>query len=1004
MPQVRSTTIPILILWSSLFAVHSLSWCGSSYSAEDKTEKDSVDKDYRSELPRIPATKPANALKTFRALPGFKIQLVASEPLIRDPVAIDFDDYGRMFVCEMPEYNQYANEEFKDIGAVKLLEDTNGDGRFDKATTFLDKVSSPTSVACYNGGVFVGSVPDILFCKDNDGDGKADVRRKIFTGFARDKAGEAMLNSFRWGFENRFFISTSLAGGDVRSATKKDEKATSVRGRGFIFDPRTETFELTSGGGQHGMSRDDWGRRFVCSNSVPAQTLMYDDRYVARNPYMSAPAAAINIVPGNKYAKVFRISPNEPWRILRTRLRKKKLIPGSDEGGTPSGFFTAATGVTIYRGDAFPPGYYGNMFVAEAASNVIFRAKLKPNGIELIANRADPNVEFLASTDNWFRPVQLSNAPDGCLYAIDFYRELIEGAAFIAPPILKHMDVAAGMNRGRIYRIVPVWFKQPPPPRLAEKSSAELATLLEHHNGWTRDTASRLLYERQDSSVVKLLTWMATNSRSAQGRTYAMFSLDGLGELSAELVLTMLKDRDANVRIQAMRLAEKLAESPIIRARVVELASDEDINVRYQAAFSLGAFSGSLRNTTLAKLAVRDVGDKWMRLAIQSSLNRGVEDVFQKLVIDEQFRKTANGQNLLKTLATQVGTANRANEVAGVLKSLNDLPSAQKPLAQSLIASLVAKQPKGRLKSAIDGKAAEILSAMLKESHTIAFDVKRSERERAGAIRTLGLMEFAKLQDSYGELLSSRQPNAVQQAALETLSRFSNAGVATVILKNWSGLSPRLRSNAVETLFSRTEWIAALLDSVKTGKVRPGELDPVRIKLLQSHRDKSIRERAERLFVAQRLSKRKDVVDQYQKALSTSGDAANGKMVFKKDCSACHKLEGVGNFIGADLKAIRNRGLDAVLLNILDPNREVKPQYVSYIVVTDDGRTHTGMITTENANSITLRRNDATNITILRINIEELRSTGISFMPEGLEKQIDVKAMADLLAYLNSIK
>ncbi len=976
-----------------------------SFTADPAVKKeDSVDKDYSGELKRIPPTKPANALKTFRTLPGFKIELVAAEPLIRDPVAIDFDASGRMFVCEMPEYNQYANEEFKDIGAVKLLEDTNGDGRFDKSTTFLDNVSSPTSVACYNGGVFVGSVPDILFCKDNDGDGKADIRRKVFTGFARDKAGEAMLNSFRWGFENRFFISTSLAGGDVRPAAKKDEKPTSVRGRGFIFDPRTETFELTSGGGQHGMSRDDWGRRFVCSNSVPAQTLMYDDRYVARNPYMSAPAAAVNIVPGNKYAKVFRISPNEPWRILRTRLRKKKLIPGSDEGGTPSGFFTAATGVTIYRGDAFPSEYYGNMFVAEAASNVVFRANLKSNGLELIANRADPNVEFVASTDNWCRPVQLANAPDGCLYVVDFYRELIEGAAFIAPPILKHMDVAAGMHRGRIYRIVPDGFKQSPPPRLAESSSAELVALLEHANGWTRETASRLLYERQDTSVVKLLTRMATKSKSAQGRTYAMFSIDGLGESSAELTLAMLNDSDANVRIQAIRLAEKSADSPIIRTRLVELAKDDNIEVRYQAAFSLGAFSGRVRNTALTKLALRDGGDKWMRLAIQSSLNRGAEDVFRKLVADEKFRKTSVGRSLLRTLATQVGTANRSNEVAVVLKSLNELPETQKSLTQSLIASLVSKQPKGRLKSAIDGKTAEILAVMLKESRAIAFDTKRTENERADAIRTLGLTDFSELRSSYGELLSSRQPNAVQKAALETLSHFNDAGVAKVVLKHWSGLSPSLRSNAAETLFSRTEWLSTLLDSVESGGVRPGELDPVRIKLLQSHRDNDIRDRATRLFVSQELSRRKDVVARYQKTLTTTGKAANGKMVFKKVCSACHKLEGVGNFIGADLKAIRERGLDAVLLNILDPNREVKPQYVSYIVVTDDGRAHTGMIKNENANSITLRRNDATDITILRINIDELRSTGISFMPEGLEKQIDVNAMADLLAYLNSIR
>src|SRR5262249_41816587 len=216
-------------------------------------------------------------------------------------------------------------------GRVRLLEDTDGDGRYDKATTYVDNLDSPVAIACYEGGVFVGVVPDILYFKDSKGDGKADVRRKVFTGFGRDAAGEAMLNSFRWGLDNRFHVSTSLAGGNVRRAAVKDERPVSVRGQGFLFDPRGGTFEVTSGGGQHGMSMDDWGRTFVCGNSDPAHLVMYDGRYLARNPYLAAAAAAVNIVPGGKHTKIFRISPNEPWRVLRTKLRTQMVVPGSDE-------------------------------------------------------------------------------------------------------------------------------------------------------------------------------------------------------------------------------------------------------------------------------------------------------------------------------------------------------------------------------------------------------------------------------------------------------------------------------------------------------------------------------------------------------------------------------------------------------------------------------------------------------------------------------------------------
>lgn len=217
-------------------------------------------------------------------------------------------------------------------------------------------------------------------------------------------------------------------------------------------------------------------------------------------------------------------------------------------------------------------------------------------------------------------------------------------------------------------------------------------------------------------------------------------------------------------------------------------------------------------------------------------------------------------------------------------------------------------------------------------------------------------------------------------------------------------LDPRVRATAAETLFARPAWILAFLDAVETGKVARGDVDPARVGLLQSSADEKVRVRAKKLFAGAGLSKRDEVVKAYRKALEQPGDPVRGKLVFKDQCSACHLLEGVGTSVGADLAAIRDRGLEAVLLNILDPNREVKPQFQSYVLGTTQGRSITGMITAETAGSLTVRRADGTTETVLRLDIEELRSTGLSFMPEGLEKQIDVKAMADLLAYLNSIR
>ncbi len=1021
--------------------------------AEDQ-KPDSADKDFSAELPRIAPKTPDDAVKSFRLKSGFHIELVASEPLIRSPMAMDFDEFGRAFVVELPEYNQYGSIKPHGKGAIKLLEDTNGDGRYDKATVYVDDLNYPTAVACWDGGVLVGVAPDILFCKDTDGDGKADVRKKLFTGFGMDKAGEGMLNSFRWRIDNRFHIPTGLDGGEVTSVGEPEgvsprttpnapaanspgaeaarfakDRVINVRGQHLLLDPRAMTITATSGGGQHGMSLDDWSQRaFVCGNSEPVHLVMYDGQYLARNPYLQAPAAAINIAPEGKFTKLMRISDVEPWRVLRTRLRKKGIIPGSDEGGAPSGFFTGATGITVYRGDAWPAEYRGQLFVGEVANNLVYRARLEPNGVGMTAHRADTEAEFLASTYNWFRPVQFANAPDGTLYVIDMYRELIEGAAFLAPQILKHMDASAGADKGRIYRIAPDGFQFKPAPRLGDLPTAELVKLFEHPNAWHRDTASRLIYQRQDRAAIEPLRQMATTSKSPLARVMAMYSLHGLSALEPSGVVTALRraegrqpsddSRAANdvrgltpagspeERLHLLRLSESFTDHADVREAILPLANDSDLRVRYHAAFTIGAFNGDAATQTLKKLAARDGADTWMQLAILSSVGNRRGEFLAALLSDREARKTAHVRTLLSTLASQIGAANAKDDLALFVRQLDSLAADEKPLAEELVKSLVSKQPAARelLTGVIGGKATEILNAMIRDAQVIARDEKKTPADRAAAVRTLATASLTELKTLFAELLQSRQPQPVQASVLETLARFDSSEVPSLVLTAWPSQTPQLRATAIETLFARQAWIVAFLDAVEKQTVARGDLDPARVVLLQKHNDAEIRARATKLFAGVSLTRRQDVVDAYQKALELKGDADRGRTHFRKTCAACHKLEGFGESIGAELNAIRDRGTAAVLLNILDPNREVKPQFLNYVVLLDSGRTLTGMIAAETANSLTLRKADNTNETILRVNIDELKSTGLSFMPEGLEKQLDVAAMADVLAYLNASK
>ncbi len=981
-----------------------------------KKPVDSVKRDYRGELPRTPAKRPLEALAELETRPGFRVELVAHEPLVQDPVAMAFDENGRLFVCEMPEYNQYANPDYRGKGRVRLLEDTDGNGVFDRSVIFADGLDSPGGVSCWDGGVFVGSVPHILFLKDTDGDGRADLRRIVFTGFARDKAGEAMLNSFRWGLDNRFHVATNLAGGTVRRSKDPVKAAVSVRSRGFLFDPRSETFELSSGGGQHGMSMDDWGRKFVCSNSVPAQMLIYDDRYLARNKYLSGPAAAVSIVPTGKHTKLFRKSPFESWRKLRTRLRTKGVIRGGDEGGTPGGFFTGVTGVTIYRGDAWPPAYRGNLLVGEVSNNLVFRARLERKGIGLVARRADATAEFVASRDIWFRPVQLANAPDGTLYVIDMSRELIEGAAFLADVILKHMNVTSGMNQGRIYRIAPVGVELRKPPRLGQKTTVQLVALLDHSNGWHRDTASRLLYQRQDPAAVVPLRRLAGSARLPIGRVTALYVLSGLlreaktggSALTSDLVLVALDDENADVRIHGLRLAESLVDrSEALRLKLLSLTSDPDPGVRYQLAFSLGAVGGRPSRAALARLTRRDGSDSWFRLAILSSLRQGAGDVFGQLLTDGAFRQERSGRDFLVALAGQIGAADRKGDIAAVIGGIAALPAKEQALGQALVAGLVSKRKgaaRKQLAAAGGGQARALLESLLTNARRVAPDTRRPVVERAQAVRTLGLGTFATDSGLFSSLLQITEQQPVQEAVLETLALFDDPGVATLLLGRWSSLSPRLRVRAAETLFSRTGSTRRLLAAVADSKVARADLDPARVRLLKGHRDKQIRDRALELFPDGGSGARKEVVKKYQAALKTAGDVARGRTAFRKICAACHRLEGHGKPVGAELAGIADRGFAAVLLNVLDPNREVKPKFLSYVLATNSGQIVTGMITAETANSITLRRTDGTTATVLRVDIEELNSTGLSFMPEGLEKQVTIPMMADLLAYLAAVR
>lgn len=977
-----------------------------AYQFIDRILEHTPPKDLQAELPRIAPHEPKDALVTFKVLDGFRIEQVVAEPLINSPVAMSFDADGRLYVVEMRDYSEQDKER---LGQVRLVEDTDGDGRFDKATIFLERLSWPTAVACYDGGIFVGAAPDIHYFKDASGDGKADVAKLIYTGFPRGNV-QGLLNSFQWGPDNRIHGSASSSGGLIKRPDVLDFKGVSLSGRDFSFDPRTLELRAESGGAQHGMTFDDWGRKFVCSNSDHIQMVMFEDRYLARNPSVSAPGSRVSIAADGPQAEVFRTSPLEPWRIARTRLRVTGAAAGPIEGGgRAGGYFTGATGTTIYRGDAWPAEYVGQSFTGDVGSNIVHRKILEPKGVGFVARRADAGKEFVTSTDNWFRPAQFANAPDGTLHIIDVYREVIEHPLSLPPEIKQYLDLTSGRDRGRIYRVVPNDFGQRPLPHLQRAATNELVAELASRNGWNRDTASRLLFERQDRAAVAPLEKLAAEAQLPQARLQAMYALAGLNALTPATVLARLSDEHPRVREHAVRLSEKLAgDSSPLREKLISLADDPDIRVRYQLAFSLGEFKDSHRGTALASIIRRDSSDPWMRLAVFSSLAEGAGDVFSILMADRAWRASDLGRQLLYEMAKYIGRQNHREEIAKLLPALESLSADEADLSTALVRGLgegLAKGP-GALQTQLsaigNAKAQSILADMLQTARKCAADDSQTPARRIDAIRVLALGTYAESEGVLVALVSNRQPQDVQSAAIATLARFSDPSIADALLAAWPGLSPRLRAETTEALFSRADWLLMLVEAAAKGSLSLADLDPARLRVLEGHPNSQIRASAGPLLAKIKLGRRQDVVEAYRGALTAAGDLARGRQVFQKICAACHRLDGVGQEIGPSLASFRNRGAEAILINVLDPNREVNPQYVNYVLITEDGRSMTGMVASETANSVTLRRAEDAVDTVERSDIEELRSTGLSIMPEGLEKQIDASQMADLLTYLNS--
>ena len=976
-------------------------------------------------LPPAGPLPPREALASFRVAKGFEVELVACEPEVVDPVAMAFDENGRLFVAEMRGYpNDGVGTGDVKSGRIRVLEDRDGDGFYETSTLYAENLRLPTGVMPYRGGLLVCNAPDILLFEDTKKTGSTDRRSVLYTGFGLANI-QQMINGLQWGMDNWVYGGAGSNGGTITSPREPKMEAVTLRGRGVRFHPDAPaSLEPTTGGGQYGIAPDDWGRWFTSTNSQHLRHIVLPDHYLRRNPLLPVSAVTLDIADHGAACQVHRISPFEAWRVERTTRRADspdaRRFPPTEL--VPGGFVTSGCSAVVYTADKYPASHRGNTFVCDPANNLIHRDVLVPNGATFTAKRGDEGCEFLASTDTWFRPVFLSIGPDGALYVLDFYREAIETPLSLPDDIKKKMNLES-RGRGRIWRIVPEnWdaaeAAKRRKPALGKATTAELVAHLADGNSWWRLTAQRLLVERQDKSAVKPLEELARTSKSAVGRAHALWTLDGLKALDEALIEHALKDTEDGVREQALRLADsRLKASVRLRTAVAALADDPSPRVRFQLAFTLGE-PGALATgdcvRALAKLSRRDDNDTWTQTAILSSAYDSATNLLQALAVDAEFTRAAPPARLemLKRVAALAGARADDTALVSALALLGKPGKEAEPWQAALLEGLArglqnSPRPLAKLWDDPPPALKEAVArarVVFEQAAKTCGEEKRSAEERSAAVQLLGQGPFVLLAGAAPDLLQPQAPPEVQLAVVRALGQHARPEVAELLLAAWSGYSPTVRREAVEALVARPERVAALLGAVEKKKIVANQIEPVRIDQLRKHPNAALRKRAIDAFAGQVAPDRQKIVEGHKEVLDLKSDSLRGKLVFAKTCATCHRLENVGFEVGPDLlSALRNKSPDQLLTDILDPSREVDSRYLNYLVTTKKGQVVTGMIAAETSASVTLRRGEKAEDTILRGQIEKIETTEKSLMPEGLEMQLSKQDLADVIAYLQAV-
>lgn len=945
----------------------------------------------------------------FLIEPGFNLTLVASEPLIKDPVDLDFNEEGDAMVLEMPGYPLEDAQ-----SRIILLKDEDQDGIYDKQIIFAEKLQLASSILPYKKGVLVAAPPYLLFVRDTNNDFKADVYDTLMSGFATGNL-QHNFNGLTYGLDNWIYAANGGNSGKPYwwgdTTTRID-----IRGQDLRFNLDTKVMEKigrSSGGFSLGM--DEWGRLYETHNTVHVSNLVFPARY----------QKSISLLKSHSLSTISDHEEDGLARIYPIGEQESRVNHPEQ-----SGYFSGSCGITWYGSGALGEEYENTIWVADVVLNLIHVDKLIPNGAGFVASRVLEKKDFMASEDRSFRPVYVTSGPDGSIYVADMYRQVIEHPEWIPDDIEEQLNLNSGKDKGRIYKIQKADSEATPFNVEQWKSVKGLMASLSHPNQWIRTTAHRLLMEKQLEeedirSVADLL-----KSESELARLHALWILSAKGKLTIDHMLMSLDDTSAGVRENVLVMTEQhLNSNEALIAKVLSLLNDENQRVRMQAALTIS----TVTNDNFAKhssdvlnaiaLSASKPMDEWNIAALTLAAQYAPSDLFTQLTTSGS--KSPNAV-LLQSLAGISG--DNIQNINKVLTSLSStsLSDKSKRLIIDQLSKGIRSEMKGnvalsslqQLEKGGDVELVASLTSLRKklslppssEFLTYSKDAiqKLSDHSLPDSVRfeQLSLLALAPYKDKSVVLfqcLDNTQPINIQETALKQLAESSEPTLGTKLVERWVELGPQVRRQASDLLIYRKIYHDALLTGLEKGIINIGEMNfdlERRRQLLWWTDNEDTKRRAAAFFSDSGVTTRQEAIDKMKEALTLKGSTEKGTIVFQNMCSTCHKYGSIGQEVGPVLTEINRKSKESLMHDILDPNAAVNMQYINHRLVTKTDEVHMGIVDNETDEFITIKKMGGDKVTVYKADIKSFSSMGTSLMMEGLEGNMTTQDMADLLAFL----